>query len=497
MSLLKKLAGETAIYGLSSILGRLLNYVLLTPYLTRVFSTESYGIISDIYAYVALLMVIFTYRMETAFFRYASRSETKENAMATASVMLLVSTLFLAGILSFFVPQLSALLGYEKFPEYLYIFIGVLALDTLVAIPFAQLRLQNRPWRFAGLRLMNILVNIVFLYFFLELCPYLIERDFTWINNIYNEDFRIGYVFLSNLIASTITFFPFITAYKNLKSRFDKLLAGNMIRYSAPLVISAIAGIINQFIGTPLLKYLGPGTISQNLSDVGIFNATAKIAVLMTLFTQAFNYAAEPFFFRHSQRDDSVLIYGQVARAFTLTGSIVFLGILSFIDPISLFIGPDFRSGLYILPFLLLAYLFLGLFYCFSIWYKLADKTYFGGRISFVGTLITVVLNIVLIPHLGMLGPAVAALACYFFMAAAAYISGSFYYPIPYPVDKMTHYLGGAIVGYIATTFIPAFFPNDMIYRTLFGGIIFSCYIIFLLFIERKMVISWLKQKTK
>ena len=382
MSLLKKLAGETAIYGLSSILGRLLNYVLLTPYLTRVFSTESYGIISDIYAYIALLTVIFTYRMETAFFRYASRSETKENALATATIMLLVSTLFLAGILSFFVPQLSALLGYEKFPEYLYIFIGVLALDTLVAIPFAQLRLQNRPWRYAGLRLMNIIVNIVFLFFFLEFCPYLIERNFVWINNIYNEDFRIGYVFLSNLIASTLTFFPFVTAYRNLRSRFDKLLAGNMIRYAAPLVISAIAGIINQFIGTPLLKYLGPGTISQNLSDVGVFNAAAKIAVLMTLFTQAFNSAAEPFFFRHSQRDDSKIIYGQVARAFTLTGSIVFLGILSFIDPISLFIGPDFRSGLHILPYLLLAYLFLGLFYSFSIWYKLEDKTYFGGNSS-------------------------------------------------------------------------------------------------------------------
>jgi len=344
---------------------------------------------------------------------------------------------------------------------------------------------------------MNMLVNIVFLYFFLECCPYLIKRDFVWINNIYNEDFRIGYVFLSNLIASTITFFPFLTAYKNLKSRFDKLLAGNMIKYASPLVISAGVGIINQYIGTPLLKYLGPGTISQNLSDVGVFNAAAKIAILMTLFTQAFNSAAEPFFFRHSQRDDSKIIYGQVARAFTLTGSIVFLGILSFIDPISLFIGPDFRSGLHILPYLLLAYLFLGLFYCFSIWYKLADKTFIGGRISFVGTLITVGLNIVLIPHLGMLGPAIAALACYFFMAAAAYITGRIYNPIPYPMDKMTHYLGGAIVGYMAITFIPAFFPNEMIYRILFGGIIFSCYLIFLLFIERKMVVAWLKQKTK
>lgn len=497
MSLLKKLAGETAIYGLSSILGRLLNYVLLTPYLTRVFNTESYGIISDIFAYVALLTVLFTYRMETALFRYASRPETKEKAVATATVMLLGSTLFLAGILTLLVPQLSAFLGYEKFPEYLYIFIGILALDTLVAIPFAQLRLQNRPWRFAGLRLMNMLVNIVFLYFFLELCPYLIERDVVWINKIYNEDFRIGYVFLSNLIASVLTFFPFVTAYKNLASGFDKLLANNMVRYAAPLVISAGVGIINQYIGTPLLKYLGPGTISQNLSDVGVFNAAAKIAVLMTLFTQAFNSAAEPFFFKHFQADGSKIIYGQVGRAFTLAGSIVFLGILSFIDPISLFIGPDFRSGLYILPYLLLAYLFLGLFYSFSVWYKLADKTYIGARISFVGTLITLVLNIILIPHLGMLGPAIAALACYFFMAVAAYITGRYYDPIPYPMDKMIYYLGGALVGYMAVTFIPDFLPNEMIYRILFGGIIFSCYLIFLLFIERKMVNAWLKQKIK
>ena len=240
---------------------------------------------------------------------------------------------------------------------------------------------------------------------------------------------------------------------------------------------------------------MGPGTISQNLSDVGIFNAAAKIAILMTLFTQAFNYAAEPFFFRHSQSDDAKIIYGQVARAFTLVGCIVFLGILSFIDLIGLLIGPDFRSGLFILPFLLMAYLFLGLFYCFSIWYKLADKTYIGGRISFIGTCITITLNLALIPRLGMIGPAIAAFGCYFFMAVAAYITGRKNDPIPYPIIKMLAYLVIAVVGYIALTLIPSFLPNEVIYRILVGGIVFSSYLLFLLVLERKELQVWINQK--
>jgi len=494
MSLLKKLAGETAIYGLSSILGRLLNYVLLTPYLTRVFNTESYGIISDIYAYVAFLTVIFTYRMETAFFRFASREETRGNAFETASGLLIISTIGLSGCLAFFVPQLAELSNYQRNPEYLYLFTGVLALDTLVAIPFARLRLQNRPWRFAGLRLMNILINIGFLFFFLELCPWLIKHNFQWAAWLYKDDFRIGYVFLSNFLASVFTFIPFLPVFKHVKSGFDRVLAKKMLVYAAPLVISAFAGIINQFIGTPLLKYLGPGTISQNLSEVGVFNAAAKIAVLMTLFTQAFNYAAEPFFFRHAQRNDSNLIYSQVARAFTLTGCIVFLGILGFIDLIGLLIGPDFRGGLHILPFLLLAYLFLGLFYSFSIWYKLADKTYIGGRISFAGTVITILLNFLLIPHFGMSGPAIAAFACYFFMAVAAYLTGKYYYPIPYPVEKMGAYLGGAMLGYAGIIYLPVFLPDLVIYRIMVGGIVFCLYLLFLILLERKGLLVLMKK---
>jgi O-antigen/teichoic acid export membrane protein len=495
MSLLKKLAGETAIYGLSSILGRFLHYILLTPYLTRVFSTEAYGIISDLYAYVALLLVIFTYRMETTFFRYASRKETKERAFETSAVMLLVSTLVLTAIFLFFTPQLAELSGYERNPEYLTIFIGILALDALAAIPFARLRMQNKPWQYAGLRLFSMAVNICFLFFFLELCPYLIEKGFHGFAAIYREEFRIGYVFLSNLMGSLLTFIPFLPAFRHLRAGFDLQLVGKMIRYTAPLILSSVAGIINQYVGTPLLKYLGPGTLSQNLSDVGIFNATAKIAVLMTLFTQAFNYAAEPFFFKNAQRHDANHHYSQVALVFTLVGSIIFLGILSFLDLISVLIGPNFRSGLYILPYLLLAYLFLGLFYCFSIWCKLVDKTHVVGTISSVGTLITLVLNIILIPRIGMLGPAIAACACYFFMAAAAYITGKRQRPIPYDIKKISIYIGSALLGYGALMLLPTFLPDGVIYRILGGGVIFSSYLLFLLVWERKHWVVWIKQK--
>jgi len=494
MSLLKKLAGETAIYGMSSILGRLLNYVLLTPYLTRVFSPMSYGIISDMYAYVALLTVLFTYRMETAYFRFGSQPETRERAFSTASLLLIASTVGLGAMLTLAVPNLAQCIGYGDHPAYLYLFIGILALDTLAAIPFAALRLRNRPWHFAGLRILSILVNIGTLFFFLELCPRLEAAGIDWAGTLYHEDFRVGYVFLANFMASLVTFLPLMGTWRGLFGKFDKALAGRMVHYAAPLVISAVAGIINQFIGTPLLKYMGSGSVEENLAQVGLFNAAAKIAVLMTLFTQAFNYASEPFFFRHAQRADHQDITGRVAAAFTLAGSVVFLGILCFLDLIGFLIGPAFRSGLFILPYLLLANLFLGLFYIFSIWYKLADKTYLGGRISLIGTAITLLLNMVLIPRIGILGPPIAALSCYAFMAAAAAWTGQLHQPTPYPFGRMALLLGGAFAGYLALLASYTVLPEGLIFRTLAGGVIFSAYLLAILFLDRKNFRRWVKR---
>lgn len=486
MSLLKKLAGETAIYGMSSILGRLLNYVILTPYLTRVFDRSEYGIFSDLYAYVALLMVFYTYRMETAFFRFGNRKEDADRTFSTATTALIFSTLFFT-ILFFVIAQpIANALRYPEHPEYIQWFAGVLALDTLAAIPFARLRLENRPLRFAAVRVLNILSNIVFIFFFLEFCPRMIARGHEFWTMFYNPDERLGYVFLSNLLASSVTLIPLMPLYRRWRPTIDRELLQRMLRYAAPLVVAGIAGVINQLIGTPLMKYMGKGSLSENLAMVGEFNAAAKIAILMTLFTQAFNYAAEPFFFRHSSRDDSRAIYAQVAQAFTLVGSLVFIGIMLYIDIIALFIGPAFRSGIGIVPILLIAYIFLGLFYSFSVWYKLTDQTRIGGRIALIGSLLTIGLNILLIPRWGIYGPAWAALVCYAYMAIASYWIGQRHFPIPYPVFRMGLYLLGALAGFGLSRAVEPIWNGHLILSIAGNTLILLIYFAVLGWVERQ-----------
>ena len=367
MSLLKKLAGETAIYGTSSILSRLLHYVILTPFFTRTFQTGEYGVVSNMYTWAALLMVLFTYRMETAFFRFGSREDEMEKVFSTASISLLGSTAVFVSVMIAFAQPIAGWLHYPDHADYVIWFALIIGFDALAAVPFAKLRLENRPIRFAVIKTLNIIINIIFIFFFLELCPYLIDRGFTGLDVIYNPADRIEYVFISNLIASTVVIFLFLPTYFNIKLRFDRLLWRRMILYALPLVIVGIAAVVNQLIGIPMLIEFLPGSIEENHDQAGIYSAAAKIAVLMNLFTQAFNYAAEPFFFRNAERSDSKYIYAQVGQAFAIVGSLVFLGIMLYLDIIQFFLGKDFRTGLGVVPLLLLAYLFLGLYYNFSI----------------------------------------------------------------------------------------------------------------------------------
>ena len=449
MSLLKKLASETAVYGLSSILGRLLNYVILTPYLTRTFTNRAeYGIVTELYAYIALLIVVFTFRMETTYFRYANDKENPGRAFSTSTLFLILSTTLFTLVAMVFVQPIAIWLGYPDRTEYVVLFVLILALDTLTTVPFARLRLDNRPAKFAFIRLINIFSNLFFLFFFLEICPWLISKGWEAGKAIYDPGFRVGYVFLSNLLASLITFLQFTPQMARMEWKIDVLLLKKMLWYTAPLILGGLAGAINQFIGNPMLKFFTPGTTSDKLTQLGLFGAAAKIPILMTLFTQAFNYAAEPFFFRHAQREDAKKIYAQVAQAFTLVGSIVFLGIMLYLDLIAFLIGPNYREATGIVPILLMAYLFLGIYYCFSVWYKLADKTIAGGIFAVGGSTITITLNILLIPMMGYYGPAWAALACYGFMVSACYLSGQRYFPVDYPIAKMTAYILLALAGY-------------------------------------------------
>ena len=293
--MLKKLASETAIYGISSILSRLLNYVVLTPYLTNIFMTGEYGVVSDMYVYAGLLMVFFTYRMETTFFRFGNELKTRERTFSTIAWSLIFSTFVFGAILLFFSQELANFLKYPEHPDYVIWFIFIIAFDALAAIPFARLRLENRPIRFAILKTLGIIVNIFFIFFFLEACPHLIEHGFSNIAPFFDEENRITYVFLSNLLGSTAVLLFLLPEFRQLQMIFDKALWRQMMVYAMPLVLVGLAAVINQLISIPLMKSLLPYGLEKNLAQIGIYGACFKIAILMSLFTQAFNYAAEPF----------------------------------------------------------------------------------------------------------------------------------------------------------------------------------------------------------
>ncbi len=458
MSLLKQLASETAIYGLSSILSRLVNWIILTPYLTRIFQQGEYGVVNDLYTWIALLLVLFTYRMETAFFRYGRQPQEIDRAFATAALSLVSSTLVFSIILLCFSQPIAALLHYTEHPEYVRWFVGIVAMDAIAAIPFARLRLENRPLHFALIKALGIGINIIFLFFLLEICPRLSEAYagspfIDW----YRTNDKILYVFVANFIASFATVLLLWPQYRRIRVRavaslFDAQLLRQMILYALPLVLSALAAVVNSLIGIPMLRFLADD------ATAGIYSAAAKLAVLMNLFTQAFNYAAEPFFFRHADRSDARAIYAQVAQAFALVGSLVFLGIMLYIDIIQYLLGKDFREGLGILPILLFANLLLGLYYSVSIWFKLSDKTTIGGYIAMGGAIITLLINYMFIPHpaVGYYAPAWAALVCYGAMLGACYALGQRYFPVQYPVWRIALYMLLALFFYaLDATLLP------------------------------------------
>ncbi len=490
MSLIKKLAGETVIYGISSILSRLLNWIILTPYFTRVFDRSEYGIVSVLYTWIALLLVFYTYRMETAFFRYGRQPEQLNFSFSTAALSILGTTLFFTVSLFAFAEPLAAALRYPDHPEYVRWFVAIVAADALATIPFAYLRLINRAVRFALLKTLSIVFNILLVFFFLEVCPWLIGKGWTWLSSIYDPQNRILYVFVANFLASAITLLLLLPILRRIQWYFDGALLRKMVRYALPLTLSALAGIVNQLIGAPMLQYLASPDLNYNLAQAGIFSAASKLAVLMNLFTQAFNYAAEPFFFRHADREDSKAIYAQVAQAFAMVGSIVFLGIMLYLDVVQYFLGAAFREGLGILPLMLIANLFLGLYYSMSIWFKLSDRTDIGGYIAIGGSAITMLINFLFIPDpsVGYYAPAWASVACYGTMLVACYWLGQRYFPIDYPIGRMVIYLLLALACYGLSIWLTPQISEDSKWLTyLINTVLLGGYLTVLFYIERPL----------
>ncbi len=445
MSIIKNLVGQTAIYGLSSIVGRLLNF-LMVPLYTGIFAPEEYGVFSVLMAVVAFAMVVLTYGFETAFFHYTNKEEESEKVLSTGFISLLITSLLFLVFSSCYSRSIANLLHVPEYPNFIQWLVWILVLDVLTTLPFAKLRFDHSAWRFASIRLVNITVNIGLNLFFYLLCPYLLKQRvaLSFVESIYDPTMGIGYIFISNLIASAFMLLLLTPEIFRLKFSFDFIVWKKMVKYGFPLLIGGLAYVTNEMADRLLLEHLLPEDIAT--AQVGIYSACYKIAVFMTLFIQAFRYGAEPFFFAQAQKIDAKEKYALVMRYFIAFTAFIFLLINVFIDVIKCFIRDEaYYEGLEVVPILLLANLFLGMYYNLSVWYKVSEKTRFGAYLSVTGALITVILNILLIPFMSYVGSAWATLICYASMCIMSYLFGRRHYPIYYNWKYISFYIISAI----------------------------------------------------
>ncbi len=453
MNPLKRLASQTAIYGVSSVLGRFLNY-LLVPLYTYVFVPVEYGVVSEFYAYMGFLSVLLLFGLETGYFRFREKAGVAESLVyATALRLVALGTSLMLAALWLFDEPLAVLLHYENQRQFLWWTAAILALDALGSIAFARLRAENKAVRFASIKLVEIGLNILLNLFFILYCRKAFEADpQSLAGSLWVPAIGVGYIFIANLVASVLKILLLAPQLGGFLTGFDRQLAARMLRYSLPMVIIGMAGIVNEMLDRAALKYLLPYDLETNLAQLGIYSACYKLSILMTLFIQAFRYAGEPFFFAYAKEKNARQVYADVLRYFVIFCVFIFLLVTLFLDLFQYFIGSAFREGLTIVPVLLLANLFLGIYVNLSIWYKLSDRTLLGSVVALIGSGITILLLIWWVPNYGYQGAAWAHLACYSSMAAISYGLGRHHYPVPYPLGRVLIYLGLGLGIYFAHT---------------------------------------------
>lgn len=451
MAGIKSLAKDTAIYGVSSIIGRFLNWCLV-PLYTITFPAAEYGVVTFVYSVVALALIILTYGMETGFFRFANH-ERWSNPMEVYSTTLIslgsTSLLFIILVAAFLSPITEAM-ECAGHPSYVLMMAVCVAIDAFLAIPYSYLRYKKRPIRFATLRLVNIGINIGLNLFFILLCPKLYELYPAQVGAFYDPTFGIGYIFLSNLIASAVNLLMILPELHGFPYRFNGKLWREMLKYSAPLLVLGVAGIMNQTID----KIIYPSLVSdpaKAMEGLGIYGANYKIAIVMVMFIQAFRFAYEPFIFARNKdaSSDKYQAYRDAMKYFVLFALLLFMGVMFYLDFLKYFISPRYFSGLQVVPIVMMAELFFGVFFNLSLWYKLTDRTIWGAYFSLLGLAVTVTLNVILVPRIGYLGCAWAAFCSYGVMMLASYFVGKKKHPIGYPVKRILGYCAVAAVLYL------------------------------------------------
>lgn len=456
MGAIKSLAKDTAVYGLSSIIGRFLNWCLV-PLYTIKFVAAEYGVVTYVYSIVALALIILTYGMETGFFRFANHERYKNpmEVYSTALISLAVSSSLFMGLVLIFLPQVSHAMQCGDHTEYVWMMALAVAIDAFTCLPFSFLRYKHQPIRFATIKLINIAVNISLNLFFILLCPWLMTQAPDVVSWCYSPTFGIGYIFAANLVASALTLLLLIPQLRGVRWTFNKHLWREMIFYSLPLLVLGVAGIMNQTVDKILLPWLVTDK-ADAMTQLGIYGANYKIAIVMVMFIQAFRFAYEPFIFAQNKQQgtDKLQAFRDAMTYFVIFSMVIFLGVMFYLPVLRYFISPHYFSGLKVVPVIMIAEFFFGIFFNLSLWYKLTDRTYWGMIFSLGGLAITLTLNILLVPKFGYMGCAWAALACYGTMMVASWIVGKICHPIGYNVPRLALYFFSAIGVWIVSILI-------------------------------------------
>ncbi|MBR6859096.1 MAG: lipopolysaccharide biosynthesis protein [Bacteroidales bacterium] len=456
MADMKSLAKDTAIYGLSSIIGRFLNYLLVPLYTYKIAaSSGGYGVITNLYAYTALLLVILTYGMETTFFRFANK-EDEDPRLVYSTILRMVglTSLVFIGLVFAFIGPISSAMGYPEHPSYIWSLAIVVALDAFQAILFSYLRYQKRPLKFAALKLLFIGLNIGLNLVYFVLLPKLYEGNPHVWGKLYNPEVGVGYVFYINLFCTSLVTFFFAKELRGIGYGFDGKLCKRMLSYSWPILVLGIAGILNQTADKILFPKVYPGEDAN--VQLGIYGAVVKIAMIMALITQAFRYAYEPFVFGNSREKDNKETYAKGMKYFVIFTLLAFLCVMAYMNVLRYIIKSDYWEGLKVVPIVMAAEMMMGIYFNLSFWYKLTDKTIWGAVFSGIGCAVLILINVFLVPKYGYMACAWGGFAGYGVAMLLSYFVGQKYYPIDYPLKDMLLYTLLAAVLFAGITWVNA-----------------------------------------
>jgi O-antigen/teichoic acid export membrane protein len=445
LSVYKSLFKQTAIYGLATVLPRMFSFILVPLYTDpEVLNVREYGEVSIIFSWLVFFNVILSYGMETSFFRFFSKEDNK-NVVSTSTISLFWSSIAFLIIALLSRNYLAKASNINV--EFIVYTIWILVLDALVIIPFSKLRAEKRPMFYAIIKVGNVALNLFLNLFFLLWLPKLaVNSPNSFISTIYFENFQIGYIFVANIIASFATFVLLSPSYIKMNWHFDMQLWKKMMQYSLPVMVAGIAFAINETFDRILLDYILPENMAK--TEIGAYSACYKLALFMTLFATAFRLGIEPFFFSHSSNENASKTYAEITKYFVVFGSVILLVVVVFADVLKILIirDPSYWEAMKVVPLIILANFFLGIYNNLSVWYKLTDKTKMGMYISIIGAIITLALNFLLIPIWSYMGSAIATISAYGTMMLISYYLGNKYYPIPYDMKKILSYLGLAIL---------------------------------------------------